>query len=48
MSLAEILKWRLNRGHPADLFHLRETRGLEIDLLVEGSRTLTPVGVEWD
>jgi uncharacterized protein len=43
---SEILKWRLSRGHPAELFHLRESRGLEIDLLVEGGRALTPVEVK--
>ena len=43
---SEILKWRLNRGHPADLFHLRETRGLELDLLVECGPGLTAVEVK--
>lgn len=32
---SEILKARLHRGRPGDLHHLREARGLEIDLLVE-------------
>lgn len=32
---SEILKARVHRRRPADLYHLRETGGLEIDLLVE-------------
>lgn len=32
---AEVLKARLNAGLPARLFHFRQTRGAEIDLLVE-------------
>jgi len=32
---SEVLKARLHRRRPADLFHLRETRGAEIDILVE-------------
>lgn len=41
---AEILKARLNRGLEPDLYHLRETRGLEIDLIIEAGETL--FGVE--
>lgn len=40
---SEILKARLHRRLRADLFHLRETRGAELDLVVEGPR---PIGVE--
>lgn len=40
----EILKARLHRGRSADLFHIRETRGIELDLLVEGDGRL--IGVE--
>lgn len=32
---SEILKARLHRGLPAALFHLRETRGIEVDLVLE-------------
>jgi uncharacterized protein len=32
---SEVLKARLHRGRPADLYHLRETRGVELDLVVE-------------
>jgi hypothetical protein len=34
---AEVLKARLHRGRPADLFHLREDRGLELDLVAEAA-----------
>jgi uncharacterized protein len=43
---SEILKWRVHRGLPAGLFHLRETRGTEIDLLVENGRSLIAVEVK--
>lgn len=42
---SEILRWRAHRGLPAALFHLRETRGLEVDILVEAGRALIPVEV---
>lgn len=32
---AEVLKARVHRRLPTDLFHLRQTRGIEIDLIVE-------------
>ena len=32
----EILKWRLHRGMSSDLHHYRETRGVEIDVLLPG------------
>lgn len=41
---SEVLKARLNGGLEADLYHLRETRGVEIDLLVEDGDSL--IGVE--
>jgi predicted AAA+ superfamily ATPase len=34
---SEILKWRFARGLPAALLHYRETRGVALDLLVDGS-----------
>jgi uncharacterized protein len=34
---AEVLKARLHRGRPTDLFHLREDRGLELDVVAEGA-----------
>lgn len=33
--VSEVLKSRLHRGLPRRMFHLRETRGAEVDLLVE-------------
>ena len=41
---AEILKARLHRGRAADMFHLRESRGLELDLVVESAERV--IGVE--
>jgi len=32
---SEVLKARLHAGRPPDLFHLREDRGMELDLLAE-------------
>ena len=43
---SEILKWRVHRGLPAGLFHLRETRGSEVDLLVESGPSLLAVEVK--
>jgi predicted AAA+ superfamily ATPase len=40
----EILKARLHRHRPADLYHLRETRGIELDLVVEADGAV--IGVE--
>ncbi len=33
--VAELLKWQVHAGQAARLFHYRETRGLEVDLLIE-------------
>ncbi len=43
---SEVLKARLNRGRPADLFHLREDRGLEVDLVVEAGAEVYGVEVK--
>ena len=40
---AEILKARVHRGLPADLFHLRENRGLEVDLVDESADGIVAV-----
>jgi len=32
---SEVLKARLHAGRPADLFHIREDRGVELDLVAE-------------
>jgi len=40
---SEVRKARLHRGMPADLFHLRADRGLEVDLIVEAGDTVRGV-----
>src|SRR5699024_2148487 len=45
-ATGEIIKDRLNRGLPADaVFHMRQTRGLEVDALIDegGQLTVTEV-----
>jgi predicted AAA+ superfamily ATPase len=42
--VSEILKSRLHRGLPERMFHMRETRGFEVDLLIEEGDRL--IGVE--
>lgn len=44
--VSEVLKWRLHRGLPERMFHLRETRGAEVDLLIEEGDRLTAVEVK--
>ena len=44
--VSEVLKWRLHRGLPERMFHLREARGAEVDLLVEEGDRLTAVEVK--
>lgn len=39
-AVSEVLKWRLHRGLPQRMFHLRESRGAEVDLLVEEGASL--------
>ena len=41
-----MLKARLNRGHQADLYHLRESRGSEIDLLIKAGQSVIAVEVK--
>lgn len=41
---SEVLKSKVHRGRPADLFHLREARGIEVDLIVESGARL--IGAE--
>lgn len=43
---SEILKARLHRRLPADLFHLRETRGAELDIVVEADGLVLGVEVK--
>jgi predicted AAA+ superfamily ATPase len=41
--VSEILKWRVHRGLPNAMFHLRDAKGLEVDLVVEEGETLFAV-----
>lgn len=43
---SEVLKARLNAGRPPDLFHLREDRGLELDLVAEAGDRVYGVEVK--
>jgi uncharacterized protein len=43
---AEVLKARMHDGRPADLFHLREDRGLEVDLVAEAGERVYAVEVK--
>jgi len=43
---AEVLKARLHAGRPADLFHLREDRGVELDLVAEAAPVVYGVEVK--
>lgn len=42
----EFLKGRLHRGLPSNLFFWRDSKGLEIDLLMENGEDLTPVEIK--
>jgi len=44
--VSEILKARLHRREAADLFHLREARGAELDLIVETAERVVAVEVK--
>lgn len=41
--VSEVLKSRVHRGLPERMFHYRETKGLEVDLLIEEGDRLTAV-----
>jgi predicted AAA+ superfamily ATPase len=43
---SEVLKSRMHRGLSPDLFHLREDRGLELDLIVDAGETVYGVEVK--
>lgn len=43
---AEVLKARLHRRRSADLYHLRETSGIEVDLVVDAEHTVIAVEVK--
>lgn len=42
----EVLKQRMNDGQPSNLFFWRDSKGLEIDLLLERGDDLTPVEIK--
>jgi hypothetical protein len=42
----EVLKSRLNAGLPLNLFYWRDSKGLEIDLILENGGTLFPVEIK--
>lgn len=44
--VSEVLKSRLHRGLPERMFHVRDAKGLEVDLLVEEGDRLTAVEVK--
>jgi hypothetical protein len=46
LVVTEFLKARLNGGLPVDLYFWRESRGLEVDLLIEHGEELRPVEVK--
>lgn len=43
---SEVLKARLHAGRPADVFHPREDRGVELDLVVEAGERVYGVEVK--
>lgn len=46
-AVGEILKHRLNLGRPPDaLFHMRQTRGLEVDVIIDEAAGLTATEVK--
>ncbi len=46
-ATGEILKYRLNRGLTADaMFHMRQTRGLEVDTLIDEGGRLTAAEIK--
>lgn len=44
--MSEVLKWRLHRGLPQRMFHLRHAKGLEVDLVIEEGTRLTATEVK--
>ncbi len=45
-AASEVAKSRLHHGRPADLFHYRDARGHEVDLLVDDGAKLTAVEIK--
>lgn len=46
LVVTELLKHRYNAGRPSNLFFWRDSKGLEIDLLIENGNRLTPVEIK--
>ncbi|HIJ86243.1 MAG TPA: ATP-binding protein [Desulfuromonadales bacterium] len=46
LVVTEFLKSRLNEGRQADIYFWRDSKGLEIDLLLEDGGNLTPVEIK--
>lgn len=46
LVVTEFLKERFNRGQPADLYFWRDSKGLEIDLLMDEGSSLIPVEIK--
>ena len=46
LVVTEFLKSRFNRGDPSDLYFWRDSRGLEVDLLVERGDGLQPIEIK--
>jgi len=44
--VAEFLKRRWHDGQPSNLFFWRDSKGLEIDLLLENGETQTPIEIK--
>jgi len=45
-AMSELLKTKLNSGGPADLFFWRDSKGNEVDVLVEENGVLTPIEIK--
>lgn len=46
LVITEFLKGRFNQGQQADLYFWRDSRGLEVDLLLDDGASLTPVEIK--
>lgn len=46
MVVTEFLKKRYNRGEQADLYFWRDSKGLEVDLLLDDGASLTPIEIK--
>ncbi len=46
LVITEFLKGRYNRGQQPDLYFWRDSRGLEVDLLLDDGSSLTPVEIK--